>query len=1225
MEILRATACCLELLQAMRACYVDLRPSHPHASGNGMDDHEGKQQLSIHIGMGVGDMYRIHVGEAATKQDEQDEKKATRPRREFFIAGEAVVNAGEMEGAAKRGELAIPDVARRALRAVLGTTYPFQSAWMGGPTIFSDSDDLAGVLEKLHVATAPCSGTSIMDLEGCLPDPPAHQSPEFLRALTYVDESLGLYLSKQDPARRRQSSLSGRPQLGPIARSRSAATIRSPDSVDNGVNQLRNVSIVFVRLAGLPVARMNESETLSLVQQIFIMIVGCIRRTNGCLRQFACDDKSASALIVFGLSGFAHERGEEVAAMRTAYEISGKLSVMIGNDFGIGVASGVVLYGIVGNENRADGTCLGAAVNLAARFMTHELSKGRVLCDEIVYTKSIEDFDFTRFADVTFKGFAPMPIYAPVRKVKKANGEQPAGRKSDGLRIFGRDAEMGLLQGLVQRWSTGDTVRMAVAGRSGAGKSSISAWLQVFLYQTFGEKLIFGQSYGTDVTQGSPFSGLGRLLLSLSEALDGKNISNLREASVPQGMQYLSGAFNDHLLMPRKASVTSTTTGSVNIRFASSFRNLGVSKDVLKLFLTVMPGLKGREDSEFDEETSFGKETASTISLAVTKALNKLATNGGYAVLLLLDDLQWMDATTLDITLDIVRRCPHVFVALVSRPLEEIPAAMRAPFESLLKADHMTQIILEPLAVESGIDMIRYALQEVVDAGGEVSDEVCNRIYQLAQGNPMVTRLVCEATKSDWKDSAATMSENMGFSNLTLNIPTDYTSAVIAQFDKINPGLQIILKVAAAGGQFFNISEITQVLSLLEEFHGTPEEVYEIIKDDDIFHFVTLADGLSGTCSFSHFLIYQSILKSLVPTFVENVHLTFANYYESILNDENQPLVIPLLVYHLTGITGEIERKRKYIGLAFVGATSSFRVAEALNYHHALAELGPAEDTDLADHILNNYRLLLIYQQGGNKDVVSDLVKDSCRRVGLNFPSQKQKVATIQLILKLYKCCKEIYAERRLWRSTYLAVAKFCQTENDFALSGPNLGAVQMLLVKDDSLFNITVYNSVCPPANIFYFELPLIAYSLMKRLPAIDVKAVDMVDRAREEQFDFTNACLVSVIFNFTLGKFTSVLEALLQADEADVFMHHECAEAARVNRLFSVLAALFVGEFAKTRAVLTAHLQNYTVEDIGVMAYYDNQVHLCALMVQQGEWEATKEMFLQHIRDEWANDPKV
>ncbi|KAJ3190515.1 hypothetical protein HK101_008734 [Irineochytrium annulatum] len=413
------------------------------------------------------------------------EEHAAQPRREFFIAGEAVVNAGEMEGAAERGELAIPYIAQRALTTVLGSAYPFRSASVSGATILSESDNLPDIVAKLRAATAPMSHASPMDVEGILPDPPAHMSPEFLRALTYIDESLALYLAKQDVVRRGNTS---RAKLGTA---RLGSANRPPDSIE-GVNQLRNVSVVFVRLAGLPVARMNEPETLSLVQQIFMMIVGCIRKTNGCLRQFACDDKSASALIVFGLSGFAHERGEEVAAIRTAYEISSKLLGMMGNDFGIGVASGVVFYGIVGNDNRADGTCLGAAVNLAARFMTHHLSKGRVLCDEVVYAKSTEDFDFSRYADVAFKGFAPMPIFAPVRKIKKATGEAPVLQKYDELRIFGREAEIDTLQGLVGKWSTGDVVRVIISGRSGAGKSSISAWLQGHLVENFGERLIFG-------------------------------------------------------------------------------------------------------------------------------------------------------------------------------------------------------------------------------------------------------------------------------------------------------------------------------------------------------------------------------------------------------------------------------------------------------------------------------------------------------------------------------------------------------------------------------------------------------------------------------------------------------------------------------------------------------------------------------------------------------------
>ncbi|KAJ3191303.1 hypothetical protein HK101_007897 [Irineochytrium annulatum] len=435
--------------------------------------------LKIHIGVGVGPLHRVHIGDPTLEMPALGSgERRPLPRREFFIAGQAVVNAGEMESLAARGEIAVSSAARSALYEILGNDYSLLAQPADLPIVISEEHDLGRLTRKLHAVYALSHPTwEDVGSEAVLTEKPRFMSRDFMRVLTYVDESLANYLSTSCADDSGASNTPGRP----------THDIELLEG-SSGVNQLRNVSIIFIRFTGLPVANLNESRMLNLTQKIFMMIIGVLRRYKGCLRQFACDDKAASALIVFGLSGFAHERGEEVAAMRAAWDIRDKLTQLVGDKFGIGVTSGVVLYGVVGNENRADATCLGATVNLAARLMTHELSAGRVLCNESIKGKCVDAFVFEELGKLNLKGFAALDIFTPAqRSHQKAVGEVELGE------IYGRSLEMDLLSTAVENWNQGSPVRLAILGRSGTGKSTMSNWLKMHLKTKFGEHLIFSR------------------------------------------------------------------------------------------------------------------------------------------------------------------------------------------------------------------------------------------------------------------------------------------------------------------------------------------------------------------------------------------------------------------------------------------------------------------------------------------------------------------------------------------------------------------------------------------------------------------------------------------------------------------------------------------------------------------------------------------------------------
>ncbi|KAJ3119785.1 hypothetical protein HK101_007123, partial [Irineochytrium annulatum] len=198
-EALKATACGVELLAAMKGYQVDISPIK--SSGFASTAELTTIPLKIHVGVGLGAMYRVRLGDPTLESTAASEHTLI-PRREFFVAGPAVVNAGEMEGLAGSGEMAVAATIRPLLADVMGQGLKLRSA-PDGSILISETDNLDAIMGLLQPAYAlydPGRAELFWRSEGVIVERPAFMSRDYLRVLSYVDESLAIYLSKSEAA-----------------------------------------------------------------------------------------------------------------------------------------------------------------------------------------------------------------------------------------------------------------------------------------------------------------------------------------------------------------------------------------------------------------------------------------------------------------------------------------------------------------------------------------------------------------------------------------------------------------------------------------------------------------------------------------------------------------------------------------------------------------------------------------------------------------------------------------------------------------------------------------------------------------------------------------------------------------------------------------------------------------------------------------------------------------
>jgi adenylate cyclase len=95
---------------------------------------------------------------------------------------------------------------------------------------------------------------------------------------------------------------------------------------------------------------------------------------------------------------------------------------MPGLRFGLALHIGDVLYGNIGSSNRLDFTCIGPAVNCAARIekLTNQLDREILASDE--FTRHCPE-EFTAFGEFRLAGFsAPQLVFALAVEGKECGG-----------------------------------------------------------------------------------------------------------------------------------------------------------------------------------------------------------------------------------------------------------------------------------------------------------------------------------------------------------------------------------------------------------------------------------------------------------------------------------------------------------------------------------------------------------------------------------------------------------------------------------------------------------------------------------------------------------------------------------------------------------------------------------------------------------------------------------
>lgn len=633
--------------------------------------------------------------------------------------------------------------------------------------------------------------------------------------------------------------------------------------------EMRQVSVVFVNLP-----EMGSLASIDRVQEVFRAIQGCLYRYEGSLNKLSVDEKGVSILGAFGLPPLAHE-DDPLRALQAASDIWKTLSAL-GVRAAIGLATGRVFCGEVGNARRREYTVIGDTVNLAARLM--QAAKQGILCDEATRLAARDRWSFEELTPVAFKGkakvvsvFRPLHVAAPKRR-------------REGL-LIGREKELAAIVPLQDALLAGESTPLVwLEGEPGIGKSYL---VDTLMQSSRARGLVCLHGAGDAIERVSPY----RAWLPILHAIVLGDVAPQFPNRVEARLEKLLGDRSD--LWPMRS--------------------------LLNALLPIdLPG------NDAVQGLDAGLRAQITRDLLVALIRGHASTRPG---MLILEDAHWFDSASWHLMAQVVATVRPLLLVVTTRPSNPVPAELTGT----LKGPHTRTLRLGPLEPQE-IEAVVCARLGVA----ALSEPLGHFIRERTEGNPFFSEELAlalrEAGHLEHVEGELRLAPTADPARL--DMPTNLEGIVTSRLDRLPPSPQLLAKVASVIGRSFTLEMLTEVLPLVDARERLPEWLEELVALE-IVSPDPLADG--PAYRFRHAITHHVTYHLLVPSQRQALHRAVATFLEAGPDQRDQLPHLTLLAHHWVQ-ADDVERAFPYLERAGDHALATSAHLEAIEcYSQALA------------------------------------------------------------------------------------------------------------------------------------------------------------------------------------------------------------------------------------------------------------------------------------------------
>jgi class 3 adenylate cyclase/tetratricopeptide (TPR) repeat protein len=532
------------------------------------------------------------------------------------------------------------------------------------------------------------------------------------------------------------------------------------------IAELRRATVLFVNLPDI-----DQKTELAEAQNIARLVQRSVYRYEGSINKINVDDKGITIVAAMGLPPFSHEddptRGLQ-AALMIRKELAG-----LKTRSNIGVATGRIFCGSIGNDSRREYTTIGNAVNLSARLMSAAgkqdelISKYAVpiLCDRATFDAAKDSVEFEPLPPQQVKGRSePVEVFHPIDSKKSVI--RPA------TEMIGRQEEKALIANALQELERSTPQQtLIVQGEAGIGKSRLFEDL-VRQAETLHVHML--ASTGDPIEKSNPYHVWRPIF---------------------------NGIFGIDELTGKLKSVDEARTFILE-RVIATLEKIDPELARYVPLLDVVLSIHIPDNDLTSAMT--GEIRGSNTRELLTRVLSYEA--GRAPLLIALEDLHWFDSASWTLLVDVQIKVRPVLLALNTRPL---PDPVPLQFKQLLDYPEARLIKLEAMMLDDVEALVcqRLGVKSIPPMIGRL-------IREKSEGHPFFAEELAYALREAGilyiSDQECHVDARfLNFEDISL--PDTLQAAIINRIDSLNPSQQLTLKVASVIGRIFTFRVLEAV------------------------------------------------------------------------------------------------------------------------------------------------------------------------------------------------------------------------------------------------------------------------------------------------------------------------------------------------------------------------------------------------------------------------------
>jgi class 3 adenylate cyclase len=600
----------------------------------------------------------------------------------------------------------------------------------------------------------------------------------------------------------------------------------------------RQLTVMFCDLVGSTAlsARLDPEDLRAVIGAYHRCVAAVIERAGGFVAKYMGD----GALAYFGYPrADEHDAERAVRAGLQLVDAVAGLDTVTGAPLQVrvGIATGLVVVGdLIGQGAAQEHAVVGETPNLAARLQALA-EPGTVVIAPSTRRLTGGVFDYEDLGAVEIKGLEAPVVASRVLRESGAESRFEALRAT-ATPLVGRGEGLAMLERRWQQAKSGEGCVVLVSGEPGIGKS--------------------------------------RLAETLVERLSGEQHTRLRTFCSPH--------HQDHALYPtitqleraarfRREDTADERLDKLEAVLAQATNDLGKAAPLIAALLSVPTG--GRYPPL---DLTPQKHKEKTLQALVAQVEGLAARQ---SVLMLLEDAQWIDPTSLELLDLIIDRVPALSLLLIVtfRPEFTPPWAGRP---------HVTSLGLNRLAPRQRAEMIAG-----VTGGKALPEEIAAQIIDRTDGVPLFVEELTKAVVESGTLTDAGDRYTLAGRVTPLAIPASLQASLLARLDRLAPVRQVAQIGAALGRQFSHelIAAVARMPSAQLD-----DALAQLVGAELIYRRGTSPDV---EYTFKHALVQGAAYESLLRSRRQQLHARIAAALEGRF-PENVAAQPALLAHHCT-------------------------------------------------------------------------------------------------------------------------------------------------------------------------------------------------------------------------------------------------------------------------------------------------------------------------------------